>query len=86
MYVNVIASLGEQEFLSVPEIAVFDQGNGKAVYVIDDKNTLVSVPVETGRLLGDQRVVLKGLTAGQKVVTEGLVTARPGLVVQIADK
>ena len=86
LYVNVIASLGEREVLSVPEIAVFDQGAGKAVYVVDDKNMLALAPVETGRRLGDNRIVLKGLTAGQKVVTEGLVTARPGITVEVTDK
>ena len=86
LYVNVIASLGGREVLTVPEIAVFDQGAGKAVYVVDDKNTLVLAPVETARRLGENLIVLKGLTAGQKVVTEGLVTARPGLTVEITDK
>jgi membrane fusion protein (multidrug efflux system) len=86
LYVNVIASLGEREVLTVPEIALLDQGNGKAVYVVGDGNKLVVTPVETGQRVGNNRIVLKGLAAGQKVVTEGLVTARPGLAVEIIDK
>lgn len=86
LFVNVIGSVGEREVLTVPEIAVFDQGNGKAVYAVDDKNTLVATPVTIGQLVGENRVVESGLTVGQKVVVEGLVTARPGATVEIVSK
>lgn len=86
LFVNVIGSLGEYETLTVPEVAVFDQTNGKAVYVVDDKNVLVATPVEAGKLIGENRIIEKGLTAGQKVVVEGLVAARPGITVEIVPK
>ena len=86
LFVNVIGSIGERDVLAVPEIAIFDQSNGKAVYVVDDKNTLVLTPVEIGKLAGENRVIEKGLSAGQKVVVEGLVTARPGITVEIVPK
>lgn len=86
LFVNVIGSLGEREALTVPEVAIFDQANGKAVYVVDDKNTLILTPVEVGTLVGEARVVRKGLSAGQQVVVEGLVTARPGMTVEIVSK
>lgn len=86
LFVNVIGSVGERAVLTVPEIAVFDQGNGKAVYVVDDKNILVATPVTIGRLVGENRVVESGLTGGQKVVVEGLVAARPGATVEIIFK
>ena len=83
LFVNVIASLGERERLTVPDMAVFDQGSGKAVYVVDEKNSLVLTPVETGALVGEARIITKGLSAGQQVVTQGLVTARPGMTVAV---
>ncbi|MDR2161112.1 MAG: efflux RND transporter periplasmic adaptor subunit, partial [Desulfovibrio sp.] len=86
LYVNVIASLGERELLTVPEIALLDHGAGKAVYVVGADNKLVLTPVETGQRIADDRTVLKGLTEGQRVVTEGLVTARPGLTVEVTGK
>ncbi len=86
MYVNVIATDGEQEVLVVPEVAVVDQTTSKAVYTVDTQNILAVVPVIVGALVGDQRIISQGLTAGQKVVVEGLVTARPGLKVEVMVK
>lgn len=86
MYVNVVGTGGEIEALVVPEVALVDQAAGKYVFTVDEKNTLVSVPVTVGEKMGDDRVILIGLSAGQKVVVEGLVTARPGLVVEPVTK
>ncbi len=86
MYVNLTAALKDVQALTVPEVAVIDQATSKAVYVVNDDNTLAAVPVTVGRLVGDNRVITSGLAAGQKVVVEGLVTARPGLAVTVVDQ
>ncbi len=83
MYANVIAITGEREVLVVPEEAVLDQANSKSVYVVNEQNTLVAAPVTVGELIDQDLVVTEGLKAGQKVVVEGLVTARPGLKVNV---
>jgi len=86
MYVNITAAIDDKEALVVPEVAVMDQATSKAVYVLDDKNTLVATPVTVGALVGENRVITSGLSEGQRVVVEGLVTARPGLVVEPVEK
>lgn len=86
MYVNLTAAIDDKEALVVPEVAVMDQATAKMVYVVDDKNTLVATPVTVGQLVGENRVITSGLTLGQKVVVEGLVTARPGLLVEAVEK
>jgi membrane fusion protein (multidrug efflux system) len=86
LYVNVVASLGDREALTVPEVAIVERGGNKTVFMVDANNTLVSVPVVVGKLNGDMRVIEKGLSAGQKVVVEGLVAAQPGMKVEIVDK
>lgn len=86
LFANITGELGPREALIVPEVAVIDRSGGKAVYTVDEKNTLVAVPVEIGKLYGENRVILKGLSAGQKVVVEGLVVAQPGMRVEVVTK
>jgi membrane fusion protein (multidrug efflux system) len=83
-FVNVVGVLGQREVVTVPDEAVVDVGGGgKAVFIVDENSILVVLPVEAGRRDGDRRVILEGLSAGQKVVVEGLVTAQPGLPVEV---
>jgi membrane fusion protein (multidrug efflux system) len=82
LYAVVTGILGMREVVTVPEAAVLDRGGGKAVFTVDDKGILVAVPVETGGPRGEDRIILKGLAAGQSVVVEGLVAAQPGMKVE----
>jgi membrane fusion protein (multidrug efflux system) len=82
LYAVVTGILGMRERVTIPEAAVLDRGGGKAVFIVDDKGILVAVPVETGGRHGEDRIILKGLTAGQSVVVEGLVAAQPGMKVE----
>ncbi|UQZ90452.1 hypothetical protein C4J81_15050 [Deltaproteobacteria bacterium Smac51] len=87
LYVNVIGSVGEHQVLTVPEIALVEQGGSqKAVYVVDDQNIIQAVPVKIGGLIGENRIIEEGLEKGRNVVIEGLVTARPGMKVEIVTK
>lgn len=87
LYVSVVGASGSHEVLTVPDVAIMDQGGSqKCVYVVGDDGAIQAVPVKTGSLIGEDRVVMEGLAAGQKVVVEGLVTARPGMRVEIVDK
>lgn len=86
LYVNVTAMVDQLDVITVPEVAVMDRDGGKAVFMVDAKNTIVAVPVKIGRLVGEQRVITEGLEAGQKVVVEGLVVAQPGMEVAVVAK
>jgi membrane fusion protein (multidrug efflux system) len=83
LYAVVTGVLGKRDAVTVPEAAVLDRNGGKAVFTVDDNGALVVVLVETGALRGKDRVILKGLTAGQKIVVEGLVAAQPGMKVEV---
>jgi membrane fusion protein (multidrug efflux system) len=82
LYANIMAQLGEHEVIVIPEKAVLDQDTTKIVYTVNEQNTLAATPVTVGGLIGPNRIIASGLAAGQIVVVEGLVTARPGLIVE----
>jgi RND family efflux transporter MFP subunit len=58
-----------------------DQGQ-KVVYVVNDKNEVVSRPVKLGALQDGLREITDGLTPGERVIVNGLQQVRPGLVVE----
>jgi RND family efflux transporter MFP subunit len=58
-----------------------DQGQ-KILYVVNEKNEVMSRPVKLGDLHDGLRVVASGLKAGERVVVNGLQRVRPGVVVE----
>src|SRR5438477_8452002 len=58
-----------------------DQGQ-KIVYVVNEKNEVVSRPVRLGALHDGLREITDGLKAGERVVVNGLQQVRPGLTVE----
>ncbi len=65
--------------VTVPQRAVTRmQGGGGSVMVIDDSNHAQIRMIETDNAVGDKWVVTSGLKAGEKVIIEGLLKARPG--------
>ncbi len=73
MFVSVrLASSRERELLLIPEQAIGYDQSKKYVYVVTPDNKVAYREVELGRALGGERVVLKGLKPGERVVTDGL--------------
>jgi len=69
------------EALLVPDRSIgVDQGQ-KYVLVVNDKNVVEARPIEVGSQQGRMRVVKKGLTPDEWVITEGLLRTRPGATV-----
>jgi membrane fusion protein, multidrug efflux system len=65
--------------VTVPQQAVTRAEGGKgSVLVIDDQNHVQLRTIETGNPVGDRWVVTSGLKAGERVVMEGHLKARPG--------
>jgi multidrug efflux pump subunit AcrA (membrane-fusion protein) len=58
-----------------------DQGQ-RILYVVNDQNEVVSRPVRLGPLHDGLRVIEDGLTAGERVIVNGLQYVRPGIVVE----
>ena len=58
-----------------------DQGQ-KIVYVVNEKNEVVSRPVRLGALHDGLREITDGLKPGERVITSGLQQVRPGITVE----
>lgn len=82
-FVNVRLHVATEQALVVPTLAVQHGSIGAFVYVVDDKNKAHVQRVELGRVDEKQVGVASGLTAGQRVVTEGVDRLREGASVQV---
>jgi len=71
MFVNVKINVDLGEILALPEEAVLDTGTRKIVYIAKEQNMLESREVTLGQKAQGYYLVLKGLTAGDEVVTSG---------------
>ncbi len=58
-----------------------DQGQ-KIVYVVNDKNEVVSRPISVGALHDGLRVIEEGVQPGERVIVNGLLQVRPGITVE----
>ena len=70
----------------IPQLAVQQGSNGHLVYVIKEDGTAEVRPVVVGDYHGDKDIVIvDGLKAGDRVVTEGALKVVPGKPVQIVE-
>jgi RND family efflux transporter MFP subunit len=58
-----------------------DQGQ-KVLYVVNDKNEVVSRPIRVGSLHDGLRAIEDGLKPGERVIVNGLQQVRPGVTVE----
>lgn len=68
----------------VPQQAVLQGAQGHFVVTVDKDSRAQIRPVEVGSWDGDDWVILKGLAAGDVVVTDGMVRLSPGAPVKVA--
>ncbi|MBW1780159.1 MAG: efflux RND transporter periplasmic adaptor subunit [Deltaproteobacteria bacterium] len=66
----------------VTEKAIAEDQTGMYVYVVGKDNKVEKRSVNVGFLYNHQKIIWKGLKAGERVITEGLQMVRPGMVVQ----
>ncbi|MFO0951261.1 MAG: efflux RND transporter periplasmic adaptor subunit [Isosphaeraceae bacterium] len=79
MFARVRLPIGSpKKSVLVPEQAVGTDQGRKFLYVLNDKDEIISIPVEVGKLERGMRVVEKGLRTNQRVVVSGLQRVRPG--------
>jgi len=79
MSANVSAVLSERKnALTVPDEAVFAEGNQQMVYVIQPDSTVAPTPIVCGTRLSNAVEVVKGLSVGTKVVRAGHQKLFPG--------
>jgi membrane fusion protein (multidrug efflux system) len=68
--------------ITIPEVALMQSPQGQFVYTIDQEGKAHVNPVKLGQKVGNSWLVLSGLKAGDKLITEGIIKVRPGASVQ----
>ena len=68
--------------LLVTERAIDTDQGRKIVYVVNDKNEVVSRPISLGALHDGLRVIEEGVQPGERVIVNGLLQVRPGIIVE----
>lgn len=71
------------EAIMVPPEAIVATASGPIVWVVNDDGTVATQSVVTGEEYNNQVRVLKGVKAGQRVVTKGQLPLRAGMKVDI---
>ena len=69
----------------VPQQALQTGQDGQFVFVVGNDMTVEQRPVTVAQRVGDDIVVMKGLTPGETVVTDGQLRLEQGTHVQLAD-
>ena len=78
-FVRVRVPLADQpDMLLVPDSAIGADQSGRYVLVAGKDDVVEQRTVEIGQLVGDLRVITKGITADDRVVVSGIMTAVPG--------
>ena len=81
-FVRLTLDFGKRKnALLVPERAVIQSQADHLVMTVGADNKVVPVPVKLGTVINGKVIVESGLTAGQKVIVDGLMKAKPGSVV-----
>lgn len=70
----------------VPDLALVGQGDKSFVYLVADDNSVRRAEVRTGVRRDGRVEIREGLAAGQRIVVEGTVKVRDGMVVQPVDR
>lgn len=67
----------------IPQKCVTHTAKGFIVMTVDKDDVVSIVPVDIAVTVGDQYLITKGLSGGERIISEGMVKARPGQKVSI---
>jgi membrane fusion protein (multidrug efflux system) len=70
--------------IAIPQRAVLEGPNTKIVMTVNAQGVVEPRPVQVGDWSGEDWVITSGLNPGDKVIVDGVVKARPGSPVTIA--
>ena len=82
-YVDVTLTLTTERAITVPAEAVQNGQQGPFIFVVKPDLEVEPRNVQTGRRVGGEIVIVRGLAAGEKVVTDGQLRLVPGAKVEI---
>lgn len=86
MLLTVEVRSNPRQAMAIPEMAILDQADGAYVYRVvarEGGQAVDLVRITTGQRSGGMAEVLTGLAAGDRVITEGVQSVRPGQPVQV---
>ncbi|MEO8163791.1 MAG: efflux RND transporter periplasmic adaptor subunit [Betaproteobacteria bacterium] len=69
--------------IAIPQRAVLEGPGSKIVMTVNAQGMVEPRPVQVGDWAGEQWIILGGLKAGDKVIVDGVVKARPGAPVKV---
>lgn len=72
-----------KDAILIPQKCVAHTVKGDTVYMVDKDDVVSIVPIEIGVTVGDTYLITKGLNGGERIISEGMVKARPGQKVSI---
>lgn len=67
----------------IPQKCVTHTRQGSSVMTVDKDDVVAIVPVEIAATVGDRYLITSGLSGGERIISEGIVKARPGAKVSI---
>ncbi len=73
----------QRQALVIPEAALIPRGRSNAVLLVDDEGRAVHREVVIGKRRLGEVEILSGLSEGEKVITHGTLTVRPGQAVNV---
>jgi multidrug efflux system membrane fusion protein len=73
-----------KDAITIPTVAIQHGPNGEFVYAVGNDNSVQMKPITVSTTAGELAVVDKGLSGGERVVTEGANQLRPGSHVAIS--
>jgi RND family efflux transporter MFP subunit len=81
-FVRVRIPSDPEPALLVPDVAIGSDQGGRYVLVVNKDNVVEQRKVDPGQLMGELRVIEKGLTNDDRVVIGGIMRAIPGQKVE----
>ncbi|MGL5552195.1 MAG: efflux RND transporter periplasmic adaptor subunit, partial [Plesiomonas shigelloides] len=82
-FVRLTIDLGtRKDAIVVPAKAIVQSQADRMLMVVDAENKVVPRPVKLGAVVESGVLVESGLQAGERYIVEGLMKARPGVVIQ----
>jgi membrane fusion protein, multidrug efflux system len=74
-----------KDAILIPQRAVLQGPQGRFVYTVAPDSTATIRPLTLGNWIGDQWLVDSGLSAGDRVIVDGLLKVRPGSPVHVTE-
>ena len=69
--------------IAIPSKAIVELLGEVKAYTVDRNNVVQAVPIEKGPIVDSVMIINKGLTAGQRIVVEGIQKVKPGDTVNV---